>query len=220
MKRGFGTNFHSVYKNNPKLYDIFSSSEIFSLDLMNRIEKLLTGKVMLDIACGTCNKTNLLSKYFKTVYALDISNSLLDYGRTKYKKNEKLNFLLASGANIPLLEKSVDTIFISWGSFPLTKTLREMKRVLAPGGVILRIGVAGEDNFTKLFPNFDLRRIRRIQKQFEKEGFLKEEYNITIKYKDLKTAKMVMSNILHVDKKVITSKNLQHSVALFYYKNK
>lgn len=218
MKRGFGTNFHSIYKNNPELYDIFSSAEIFSSDLMSRLKQLFVGNILLDVACGTCNKTDLFSKYFKKVYALDISNSLLDYGRKKYGRNKKLNFILSSAANIPLLGKSIDTIFISWGSFPLTKTLKEMKRVLAPGGSILRIGVSGKDDFTKLFPDFDIKRIRRIQKQFEKEGFSKEEYNISIEFNSLQIAKNVMSQVLHIDQKLITSKKMQHRVALYYYK--
>ena len=166
MKKAFGTNFYSVYKSNPELYDIFSSSEIFSAGLMDRLRNLFTGDILLDLACGTCHKTNLLSAYFKKVYALDISNTVLNYGRTKYGNNEKLNFILSSAAHIPLLEKSVDTIFVSWGTFPLAKTLKEMKRVLAPHGVILRIGASGEDDFTKLFPDFNLKKIKRVQKQF------------------------------------------------------
>ena len=217
MKRGFGTNFHSVYKSNPKLYHLFSSAEIFSPNSLKRLRRLFTGGIMLDIACGTCHKTNMFSKYFKKIYALDASSSLLEYGRTKYIKNEKLNFILSSAGNIPLLDKSVDTIFISWGSFPLTKTLREMKRVLSPKGVILRIGASGEDDFTKLFPSFDLKRIKRIQKQFEREGFLKEEYDVNIKFDNLKMAKIVLSQMLHINPKLVNSKILQHRVMLYYY---
>ncbi len=219
MKRGFGTNFHSVYKSSPELYHVFSSAEIFSSELMGRLKELFTGDIMLDVACGTCHKTNLFSSYFKKVYGLDVSASLLDYGRKRYGKNKKLNFILSSAASIPLLDKSVDTIFVSWGSFPLTKTIREMKRVLAPKGVILRIGASGEDDFTKLFPDFDLKRIKRIQRQFEMEGFSKEEYNVNITFNSLKIAKKVLSKILHINSSNITSDVLQHRIALYSYTN-
>ena len=218
MKKGFGTNFYSIYKNEAELYDVFSSSEIFSRELTNRIKKLLVGDTLLDVACGTCNKTNLLSKYFKKVYALDTSISFLDYARRKYKNNKKFNFLLCSSVKIPLLDDSVDTIFISWGSFPLVKTLNEIKRVIRPGGVIIRIGVLGLDNFTKLFPSFDLKRIKRIEKKFELAGFKKEEHVVTLKFKNIKSAKMILSKILGIDKKLIVSNNLKHKIVLFIYK--
>ena len=47
-----------------------------------------------------------------------------------------------------LLNESINTIVITWGSFPLSQTLREMKRVLKNGGSILRIGACVEYEFT------------------------------------------------------------------------
>ncbi len=220
MKRGFGTNFHSIYKNNPELYHNFSAAEAFSPELIKRLKKLFTGDVLLDVACGTCHKTNKFSKNFSKVYALDISSALLGYGRKMYEKNKKFNFILSSAVNMPFLDKSIDTVFISWGSFPLTKTIREIKRVLKPGGVILRIGASGEDDFTKLFPNFDLKRIKRIQLKFEKCGFIKEKHNVSIRFSDIKSSKRVLSKIIKISPKKITSKTIQHDVVLHYYINK
>jgi len=220
MKRGFGTNFHSVYKNSPELYHLFSMAEVFSPKLHKRLEKLFVGDVLLDVACGTCHKTNKFSKNFSKVYALDISSALLDYGRKMYGKNEKFNFILSSAAQIPLLDKSVDTVFISWGSFPLTKTLREIKRVLKPGGIVLRIGASGEDNFTKLFPDFDLKRIKRIQRQFESNGFKKETHDVHIRFRDIKAAKKILSRIIKIKPQKIISKDLRHDIVLHYYVNK
>lgn len=218
MKRGFGTNFHTVYKNNADLYDVFSSSEIFSDKLTNRVRELFHGDILLDVACCTCHKTNLFSKYFKKAYALDISESLLSYARDKYKKNNKINYLLSSASKIPLLDNSVDTIFISWGSFPLSKTLKEMNRVLVPGGVIIRIGIEGRDNFTELFPNLDLKRVKRIQKKFESFGFFREDYTVDIKFDSIKQAQYILSRILGVNKKLVTSNSFINNVVLLYYK--
>jgi len=220
MKKAFGTNFYSVYKDKAKLYDIFSSAEIFSSHLTTRLKQLFKGKILLDIACGSCHKTNLFSKYFETVYALDISSSLLEFARGKYKKNKKIHFILSSAATIPLLNNSIDTIFVSWGAFPLAKTIKEMKRVVKPGGVILRIGASGMDEFTTLFPNFDLKKIKRIQRQFEMAGFIKEEHIVQIKFDNLGIAKDVLSKILRISKKKITSNTLKHKVVLYYYKKK
>lgn len=219
MKRGFDTNFHSVYKNSPELYHLFSMAEVFSPELIKRLEKLFVGDTLLDVACGTCHKTDKFSTHFSKVYALDVSDTLLNYGRKMYGKNTKLNFILSSAAHIPLLDKSIDTIFISWGSFPLTKTLREVKRILKPGGVVLRIGASGEDDFTKLFPDFDLKRIKRIQYQFEMNGFRQERHTVRIQFRDIKSAKKILSKIIKVNPEKIVSKDLQHNIVLHYYIN-
>lgn len=221
MKRGFGTNFHKVYAEQAKLYHEFSSSEEFSTDLHQRLISLFQGKVLLDLACGTCHKANLYSKYFEKVYALDLSQSLLQHGKDLYSKNTKLNFLLSSAANIPLLDKSVDTILITWGSFPLRKTLREIKRVLRPGGVVLRIGADGLDNFTAMFPKFDARRINRIKNVFKKDGYIIEQHKVKISFKDIARAKVVLSKILGVDPTMVKDKTVIHRISLsIYTKNK
>ncbi|HLD31036.1 MAG TPA: class I SAM-dependent methyltransferase [Patescibacteria group bacterium] len=220
MERGFGTNFHTIYQKDPSLYYSFSSSENFSPKLTKRLKEMLRGKVLLDVACGTCHKTNLLAKHFSKVYALDSSQFLLKYAKKIYGKNTKFNFLLSTASNIPLLNQSVDTIFISWGSFPLAKTIKELKRVLAPGGIILRIGVWGRDEFTSLFPNFDLSRVKRIQNKFKQEHFKKEKYTVKIEFKNLKIAKRVMSEVLGCEKKKINSNILEHEIILHvYHKN-
>lgn len=220
MKRGFGTNFHFVYKNNPELYHLFSVAEVFTPKLTKRLKGLFVGDILLDVACGTCHKTNKFSNNFSKVYALDISSSLLNYGSKIYGKNKKINFILSSAASMPFIDKSIDTVFISWGSFPLKKTMREIKRVLKPGGVILRIGAFGEDDFTKLFPKFDIKRIKRIQGQFEKEGFIKEKHNVNIRFRDVEIAKKILSKIIKINPKKIVSKDIKHEVALHYYFNK
>ncbi|MEN9560732.1 MAG: hypothetical protein RIQ56_5, partial [Candidatus Parcubacteria bacterium] len=138
IKRGFGTNFHKIYQSNPDTYHAFSSSEQFSSRLNARIKELCSPGILLDVACGTGHKTNLFSKFFEKAFALDYSAPLLTFARQKYGSNKKLNFIWSTAAHIPLLDESVDTVLITWGSFPLSQTMREMKRVLKTRGCILR----------------------------------------------------------------------------------
>lgn len=217
MKRGFGTNFHSVYANNAELYDRFSKAEVFSEKLLSTFKKSFIGDTMLDIACGTCHKADMFSKYFEKVYALDLSAPLLKVGRDNYSKNKKLTFLLSSADKIPLLDNSVDTIIITWGSFPLTKTLREIKRVLKPGGIALRIGANELDEFTSLFPKFDTTRLERIKKQFIKAGYSKEVHDVSIEFASVKEAKEVLCPILGIEDTLIKKQNINHKVVLFTY---
>ena len=217
-KRGFGTNFHKIYGLNPEIYNKFSTAEHFSPSLNKRIHKLLSPGVLLDVACGTGHKTNLLSKSFKKVFALDYSAPLLLFARQKYRKNKKLNFLWSTAAHIPLLNKSIDTVMITWGSFPLSRTLREMKRVLKKGGSILRIGACEEDEFTTLFPAFDINRINRINRTFVSQGFTIEHHEVTIRFKNLKEAKETLSKVIGVPRELISKTAFEHKVALCYYK--
>ena len=218
MKRGFGTNFHKVYKESAELYESFSSAEIFSDQLMVRFKELFFGNVLLDVACGTCNKTFLFSKFFKKNYALDNSKVFLNYAKDKYT-DDKITYLYSSANKIPLLDKSVDTIIITWGSFPLLSTIKEMKRVLKPGGVILRIGAVEKDEFTSLFPSFDLLRIKRIIKTFEKNGFSSEKHFVDINFNNLSTAKSVLSKITGASSELIINNKLKHKVVLNIFKN-
>lgn len=218
-KRGFGTNFHKVYESNPVTYNRFSSAEFFSKKLNKRIRDLSSPGVLLDVACGTGHKTNLLSKYFERVFALDYSTRLLNFARKEYGANKKLNFLWSTAAHIPLLDQSVDTIVVTWGSFPLSQTLHEMKRVLKSGGSILRIGACVEDEFTTLFPSFDINRINRINKTFVSKGFTIEHHEVTIQFKNLKEAREILNEIVGAPKEMINKTVFKHEVVLCYYKN-
>lgn len=216
-KKGFGTNFHTVYKEKADLYHAFSASEFFTNDLKKKINSLLTGKVLLDVACGTCHKTNIYSKYFDKVYALDKSATLLSYAREKYQNNKKLNYILANADKIPLLDASVDTILITWGSFPLTKTIKEIKRVLKKNGCIIRIGAIGLDDFTALFPAFSSRRIGTINNTFRKHSFIIDEYNVNIRFDSLESAKEILGTITGTNPRKINTRNFIHKIALCYY---
>ncbi len=218
--KGFGTNFHRVYKEDAELYHAFSGAEVFSPELEKKINDLLIGKTLLDVACGTCHKTNAYSKYFEKVFALDFSHLLLDSARNRYSNNKKLNFIWSSAAKIPLLDESVDTILVTWGSFPLTKGIMEMQRVLKKGGRIIRIGACKEDEFTTLFPLFSSKRITTINNTFEKFGFMVEQQKVAIEFKSIKEARDILSRITGVSEKRINQSKFEHAVALCYYTKK
>lgn len=216
--RGFGTNFHKIYASNAAAYHRFSAAEFFSRELQERLESLETGSVLLDVACGTAHKTDRASSRFEKVYALDNSQELLGFASRKYDRNTKITFLWSSAANIPLLDESVDTIIVTWGSFPLTKSLKEMKRVLKKGGSIVRIGAFGEDEFTTLFPKFDIHRVRRINTTFKRHGFNIEEHVVNIRFPNLTAAQEVLTTIIGAPASAIKKPRFKHEVALCYYR--
>lgn len=216
--KGFGTNFHKVYAENANSYNDFSSAEIFSTELLKKIESLFVGGVALDIGAGTCHKTNLFSSFFGKIYGLDTSKELLSFARDKYSDNNKIEYLLASAAQIPLLDNSVDVIISTWASLPLEEAILEMKRVCKPSGNIIRIGTIMIDDFTSMFPRYSIDRVNYVNKYFRDQGFTEELYDVLIKFEDLQKAKDILGLVLGVDKDLVLKNQYIHKVVLHYKK--
>lgn len=214
--KGFGTNFHKVYEENARLYNDFSSAEIFSTELSQKIESLFVGNVALDIGAGTCHKTNIFSGFFNKIYGLDVSKELLNFARDKYSNNNKIEYLLASTEHIPLLDNSVDVIISTWASLPLEEAILEMKRVCKPNGNIIRIGTTMIDDFTSMFPRYSMDRINYVNKYFRDQGFVEEVHDVLIKFEDIQKAKDALSLVLGIDKDLVLKNEYIHKVVLHY----
>ncbi len=217
--KGFGTNFHKIYIENAKLYNDFSSAEIFSTELSQKIESLFVGEVALDVGAGTCHKTNIFSSFFDKIYGLDPSKELLDFARDKNSNNRKIEYLLASADHIPLLDNSVDVIISTWASLPLEEAISEMKRVCKPNGNIIRIGTTVIDEFTSMFPEYSMDRINYVNEYFRNQGFVEEVHDVLIKFEDLQKAKNILSLVLGIDKDLVLKSEYVHEVVLHYKKN-
>ncbi len=214
--KGFGTNFHQVYAENAKIYNDFSAAEIFSDELSQKLQDLFFGKTAIDIGCGTCHKTNMFSDQFDQMYALDTSKELLSFARNKYSSNNKLNFIVASAAQIPLLDDSVDTVVSTWASIPLEEAIAEMKRICRNGGNIIRIGTTMIDDFTTMFPKYSLDRVQYVNEYFRNQGFTEEIHDVLIQFTDLDSAKNILSIVLGINPEVVTEKEYIHKVVLHY----
>jgi ubiquinone/menaquinone biosynthesis C-methylase UbiE len=105
------------------------------------VKKFVKGKSVLEIGCGTGYGANYLSHFVSDIAAIDISKKCVTYCHIKHKK-EKLNFLQASGLNIPLKDCSID-VAVSFQVIEHIEPkkvgdyLSEIKRVLKDGGVFV-----------------------------------------------------------------------------------
>ncbi|HEX7903830.1 MAG TPA: class I SAM-dependent methyltransferase [Chitinophagaceae bacterium] len=101
--------------------------------------ELVNGKKVLDIACGEGYGVNLLAQCASHVTGVDIDHNTIQKAKRKYQK-ENTVFLAGSALQIPAENHSFDIVTCFETIEHLTEhesLLRELKRVLAPGGILL-----------------------------------------------------------------------------------
>ena len=97
--------------------------------------------VVLEIGVGSGLNLPLYGTSVEKLYALDPSDALIGMARKKaMRTNVPVTFLAHSGEKIPLDRASVDMVVMTWTLCSIpdpARALREMRRVLKPGGALL-----------------------------------------------------------------------------------
>jgi demethylmenaquinone methyltransferase / 2-methoxy-6-polyprenyl-1,4-benzoquinol methylase len=101
-------------------------------------------KQILDVATGTADfAIQALSLNPDKIYGIDISAGMLEFGKKKIverKLSNKIELILGDSENIPFGENKFDAVTVAFGvrNFEnLEKGLREIHRVLRPGGKLV-----------------------------------------------------------------------------------
>ncbi len=106
--------------------------------------ELFSGAKVLDFGCGTGWLSRVMATMGLDVVGTDVSDNALRLGREFIARDPlvselKVEFRLFDGVTLPLADQSVDRI-VSFDAFhhvlDQEGTLREMARVLRPGGII------------------------------------------------------------------------------------
>src|SRR5437764_9144095 len=96
------------------------------------------GDHVLDVGCGTglvANRINLVSRKFCAITGIDINEGML----TAARRNPQIAWHQGSATELPFAEGTFDVVLCQQGLqyFPdRDKAMKEMARVLAPGGRI------------------------------------------------------------------------------------
>ncbi len=102
-------------------------------------EKLVKGKTVLDIACGSGYGTQLLARSAKQVYGVDVDKTSVQYADETYGARN-IKYMVGDGVAIPLDDASVDVI-VTFETIEhiqdYKKFIKEVKRVLKPDGLAL-----------------------------------------------------------------------------------
>jgi demethylmenaquinone methyltransferase/2-methoxy-6-polyprenyl-1,4-benzoquinol methylase len=156
-----------------------------------------TGSSFLDVGCGTGILLEQLAKLNKDLElsGLDLSEEMLSVARQKLEKYFNVNLRLGSVAKLPFKDNYFDyvTCVHSFHHHPDSlKSLKEMKRVLKPGGKLLLADVSLDGPFRSLFQVFEQRLFpkresdiqrytkAKMKELFENAGFknIKQDYFI------------------------------------------
>jgi len=101
------------------------------------------GDRVLDVGCGTGFATEGLLQYTEDVHGLDQSPHQLEQAYAKFGKRGPVRFYLGDAERLPFADDSFDAVWSS-GSIEYwpdpVATLRELRRVVVPGGPVLVVG--------------------------------------------------------------------------------
>ena len=166
-----------------KEYDNLNRVISFGIDIKwrNKVVEIVGNTnptTVLDIATGTGDLAINLTKTTATkIVGLDISDGMLEVGRTKINKlqlNNKIEMVLADSEEIPFEDNSFDAITVAFGvrNFEhLEKGLGEIYRVLKPDGtfVVLETSVPTKTPYKQGYQFYSTKILPTIGRVFSKD---------------------------------------------------
>jgi len=129
--------FDWLSSRHPDLYHKFALSTV---GLMNKLDTILdlTGCDVIDIGAGTGRSAIEAAKKAKKVFALDLYESVVTFGKNQLQQTNTTNVQYINGdrENLPLQENSVDVAINAWAEL----NPQEAYRVLKPNGTLIQLG--------------------------------------------------------------------------------
>ena len=139
---------HDVFQNISGKYDrlnniiSFEQHKTWRKRVMKEMN-VKSGSKALDVCCGTADWTISLSKavgHTGEVIGVDFSENMLEVGKRKTKDMHNIQLVHGDAMNLPFEDNEFDYVTIGFGlrNVPdYLATLKELNRVLKPGGMIV-----------------------------------------------------------------------------------
>ncbi|MBP1994720.1 demethylmenaquinone methyltransferase [Paenibacillus eucommiae] len=143
---------HSVFESIAPKYDLmnnvlsFRRHKAWRKFTMKRMN-VQPGELALDLCCGTCDWTISLAQASGNgpIIGLDFSQNMLDYGAVKIKElglDKQITLIRGNAMSLPFEDNSFDYVTIGFAlrNVPdLEQVIREMQRVVKPGGMVVSL---------------------------------------------------------------------------------
>ncbi len=124
--------FHDAYSQNQAEQD-----ESSNLVFYKAIDFDLKDKKLLDVGCGNGADLKILSKTGAEIYGIDPSQEFINEAKAN---NPQGNLVVGVGEDLPFENSQFDVVVSKWAiqtSVDVPKVMREIARVLKPGGTML-----------------------------------------------------------------------------------
>ena len=151
--------------------------------LKNEVQKITQGKTVAELGCGTCEYTQHMDNA-KEIYAIDISQEMINFGKNKIKNLNNVHFLLESATSTSLPDNYFDTVIIIGliDYINPESLMTEVYRITKTGGFFI-ITFPNKYNFHHIFMQIYGKIFKRKRKKefslFEIKKLIKK-YNFRI----------------------------------------
>ena len=122
------------------------ATKYFFSQVRKYIKQFRSGKI-LDYGCGTGSKSAHLVSNDWEIQGIDISNNSIEAGKIKFGVNPNITLSVMDCENTSFEDSSFDIIFDfgTFSSIDINRGIKEMTRILRPGGVIICIETLGHN---------------------------------------------------------------------------
>ncbi len=162
--------YDQIYRTQADQYEQLVSHEDYQQNILPALQSIrsLEGLDVVELGAGTGRLSRMLVPLVKSLRLLDISQAMLDLAAAKLEKSGWQNWQIqiADHRHLPLRDQVADLIISGWSicygvmenhevrPANLDQILREMKRVLRPGGTIIILETQGTGFETPDPPDF------------------------------------------------------------------
>jgi len=141
-------------------YTSQDATERLLAPIIRRFEKHLIGKHVLEIACGTGNWTQVLSRRADSVLATDINASLIEMAKEKSCSASNVAFRIADAFKLRSLKGKYEAAFAAdwWSHIPRSKLsifLKGLHQKLRPGAPVVFVDMMPCDSQHRMFSHYD-----------------------------------------------------------------